>query len=820
MSAKRGAAQASIRDLIKLGTPIAERISLEAKPATGSVESYVLTRGAQRALEAITRQQSSPAGAAFWIGGPAGAGKTHFLNYLVALDQRAGVASLEDGRKLALGCEVSAARSSIEIEAQLLESLTAEVAGDQHSSILWRQMRGREAFLVILDQAYRSGVRALTIALDLGANDPQIAAGCLETLAEVCAVARRPPLIALAAGLEGPPMELVSFDVAPADEIEEAEVAISRARRLEADAAVGQWYRGVDCGPYEPEAIFPFHPAALRVLRLLRRPAGGVADLARLAREALAPGDQSVAVARGRELLMPADLMVSREIARRVEQRIGEAGRHAERIARGVAREHAGGERELAERVIDSLVLASLSRGACTVAELAALLESASGASASRRETELARIVLELAANSHGAIRFDGATAAFEPLAAGGADVAAFNNALEVMRLFDPALTRANEVAEVRAKLKRLGDAIARALESEHQTRATLERLFPWVARRGIRGDDWRGPRDAPAIIAAEIAETLDAFGALCGEGPSAILEADAIARLKIAQTVAAYQRLENAAAIAPRISTMLNYLHASAIACTGGDSPSHDKAVVTLETEQRLLMVELRPEAVFAGPQAIGALEARFQKFKWGYAQRYRIAHERWREEMKPVLQRQRDLERLLKVLGRLDRIGALGSPAAPEFQTLTADLAARVRQCDLETPVAPEVMPRCERCGFSLGDISPGDEIEELLRQVQRALRTKLEALSSGAIARLVREHDGANRLDGFLRIIQAANVQALVGVLDDNLTSYLAGLIEENRSALEAGAVSQPLLIAHEQGASERPTRARRNRELPRK
>ena len=57
------------------------------------------------------------------------------------------------------------------------------------------------------------------------------------------------------------------------------------------------------------------------------------------------------------------------------------------------------------------------------------------------------------------------------------------------------------------------------------------------------------------------------------------------------------------------------------------------------------------------------------------------------------------------------------------------------------------------------------------------------KLAALSKSAIARIIREHDHARRLEGFLKITQAAQSDALVRVLDDDLARYLARLLEEN-------------------------------------
>ncbi len=93
-------------------------------------------------------------------------------------------------------------------------------------------------------------------------------------------------------------------------------------------------------------------------------------------------------------------------------------------------------------------------------------------------------------------------------------------------------------------------------------------------------------------------------------------------------------------------------------------------------------------------------------------------------------------------------------------------------------------DLVPRCPRCGFVLGAALPASELSEVFEEMRRALKTKLSALSHDAISRLIRQHDRGHRLDGFLKIIQAAHTDALVLVLDDNLARYLGRLLDEAR------------------------------------
>jgi hypothetical protein len=94
------------RELIELGPEIADRMTLASVPDGASVGFYVLTRGAQRAWEAINAQLDRSHGDLFWIAGPAGSGKTHFLNYVYTLADRVGSLSAEPARNLAFALEI------------------------------------------------------------------------------------------------------------------------------------------------------------------------------------------------------------------------------------------------------------------------------------------------------------------------------------------------------------------------------------------------------------------------------------------------------------------------------------------------------------------------------------------------------------------------------------------------------------------------------------------------------------------------------------------------------------------------------------------
>ena len=207
------------------------------------------------------------------------------------------------------------------------------------------------------------------------------------------------------------------------------------------------------------------------------------------------------------------------------------------------------------------------------------------------------------------------------------------------------------------------------------------------------------------------------------------------------------------------------------------------DFRAAALETECELLAVELGPRALTGASRNLDALEARFHRFKWTYVQCYLSAHEKWRAKMEHLAMVADDAKRHCDALGRLNQIVALGPVEGVELAGRVAALTASVVRCDLATPVAPETMPRCSSCGFILGAADPGAELDDVMELLRRALGFKLAALSQSMIARLIREHDRDNRLEGFLKITQASQTDALVRVLDEKLARYLAQVLDDN-------------------------------------
>src|ERR1700730_4329101 len=264
---------------IEVGPPVADRAALESAPGAGTIEFYLLTEAAHRSWATVSASLGSGAGAVFWIGGPSGAGKTHFLNYLMALEERAG-ATKRRRAIVRLGLEARA--GAYDLEQRLFESLAREIGAGDAGAILWRRLHGGEALGVAFEQAHRVGLRAISVAIDFGQTD---AAAWNEYFAELAVVAARNLQVAFnvyVAARTRAPVSAIALEVAPANGGERILAALARARRVGDEAAAAALYRGADLGGFEPGAIFPFAPQALKTLCALAGESATVAVLARL----------------------------------------------------------------------------------------------------------------------------------------------------------------------------------------------------------------------------------------------------------------------------------------------------------------------------------------------------------------------------------------------------------------------------------------------------------------------------------------------------------------------------------------------------------
>ena len=764
---------AAARRLFELEPAPPERLDLQTSPRADTVASYILTRAAERSWQILNQHLAAQNGAVFWIAGPQGCGKTHFLNYVIALQSRAGTIEAENARRLICGFEVAGRVTPAELEFYLLSAIAQQIGAEQKMAALWREMRGVGALTVALENAHRVGVRALTVAIDFGLSECASAAEFMAVLAEIAAKSSQVKFTVIVACRETTRAPMHPLEVAARDAREEIAVAVRRIRRLsdEAESLIEQAYAGIETRGFAPPAIFPFHPLALQAIRSIAGPAATLSALSRIAREALETARESAE--RPERLVYPSDLTQSASIERLVELKLAESGAAALKIAHAATAQFRGREKQLAREIIDALAFENLSGGLApiTIPELESRVSMLAhvGAAESWTLPMLRELLRQLEQHTAGIIRFESDAARFDPGAAGTPEVAAYNASLELLQLFDSSLTAAHDTLELEARYRRIDEALAIAIEGANRTREALS--------DALRESNL----DSPETLLLTIAD----FVTLAEAGRAELLKLsmDPVQRESARKVCVAYELLAVAAEALPRMRAMRAYLRATGLRAISPDNAWQDAATVALETECELLTVELGPRLITGATRNLNFVEARFQKFKWTYVQQYQAAHERWRIEMERLVPVADDARRYSDALTRLDAIAALGPVQGAQLKSRVAELGRGLVCCDARHKLSPETTPLCTHCGFQLGAHSPREELSDMMDRLRRALAIKLDALSQSVIARLIRQQDKQHRLEGFLKVTQAAQTDALVRVLDENLARYLALVLDEN-------------------------------------
>ncbi len=221
-------------------------------------------------------------------------------------------------------------------------------------------------------------------------------------------------------------------------------------------------------------------------------------------------------------------------------------------------------------------------------------------------------------------------------------------------------------------------------------------------------------------------------------------------------------------------------------------DELNRDPSLVRLETECKIMIVEVNAVVHIRSAALLDALEARFERFKWTYTTHYRAAHEEWRNELKEIAAIIEEGEKYRLALSRLEKIPILraGTELPDEF----AVLSRRVTPCSLQGRLAPEIMPLCPSCKFVIGTPSSRKNLEDITARMKRLLEAKLAILSQNVIRRLIHYHHRNDRLEGFLKITQAAQAGALIEILDDELVAYLAELLDEDPAGEEGRTIAK--------------------------
>jgi len=246
---------------------------------------------------------------------------------------------------------------------------------------------------------------------------------------------------------------------------------------------------------------------------------------------------------------------------------------------------------------------------------------------------------------------------------------------------------------------------------------------------------------------------------------------------------------LEHAGA-ARELSAMLAYVD-------GAQPPATD---VELATDHAFTREQLSFITLLEQPHQLDRLRASFEVFRQRYASAYGRHHDQYWRAAARLQSELQEAAPVARTLARLNALRALGRPVGEAqlaaYQRLVGDRpACAVR----DLPAALRERPACPHCGISLREGVPAEEGRAVLRGLRSALARQQSRLASEAVRRILGR--GGERLEQFLRVVQAADLSALASVLDDDLLDFLRELLAEPVvPTLEALDLFEELARAH--------------------
>jgi hypothetical protein len=257
------------------------------------------------------------------------------------------------------------------------------------------------------------------------------------------------------------------------------------------------------------------------------------------------------------------------------------------------------------------------------------------------------------------------------------------------------------------------------------------------------------------ALAMADSPEAATAQARLAYTSPSGF--AEAFHRLEAFQQLAGLEAM---------VTGAVQYL-------TGALVPS-DMAHLAVSRQWLLSSLTLRELA--STSWSLQALHIQLAMFKGEYQQAYRESH----------TQRQRDVATLQplmstavlqgETLEKLNALAELGAPASLRPLEALRRVAPGLSPCQAPSPrLDLEASPRCSRCGLTLEQKAPVEEVKALCHRVEEALAERCRHLSALLAVRILRTPDEP-KVRQFIQVVQVSDLTGLVNVLDASLLQFL--------------------------------------------
>ena len=199
------------------------------------------------------------------------------------------------------------------------------------------------------------------------------------------------------------------------------------------------------------------------------------------------------------------------------------------------------------------------------------------------------------------------------------------------------------------------------------------------------------------------------------------------------------------------------------------------------LALDRRVTLEQLPSAALFMEPHRLDGIRATFQYFRKRFEAAYQEHHRRYREACTRLALDLEETTTTARALGRLNGLNALGKPVGIGALAQYDDLRRALESCSLQEALAEALSraPACPMCGVTLADEPPAERARDVSRRLQHALRQQQNRLSGAAIRQILSQRK-EEKVEQFLRVIQASDLRGLAELLDDDLVAFLREML----------------------------------------
>jgi len=196
----------------------------------------------------------------------------------------------------------------------------------------------------------------------------------------------------------------------------------------------------------------------------------------------------------------------------------------------------------------------------------------------------------------------------------------------------------------------------------------------------------------------------------------------------------------------------------------------------------------QLNLSSFLNNPSLIGTIRERFKRLQESYTTRYQIYHRDYHKKIRKLRERLEDMNLKIAAVARLEAILDIGSSYGKVLETKYKNVDSKIMICANPDPVSVENMPFCQQCRLKLTSEVPDEEVEGIIKEVEKSLYSNAKKLSQ-ALTKTILERDTGKQLDKLLKIIQVSDLIKLSETLTDELVKYIKQLFEEANIATES-------------------------------